>query len=379
MYVRNPVCVALVVAVTVVGTSTTQSDVPSFQGLGDLPGGAFESFARGVSADGSIVAGTSYSGLPEAFIWTQEGGMVGLGHLPGHSYGGAMAISADGAVVVGFERVDWHNGQAFYWTRATGMVGMGDLPGNDVIYSHADDCSADGSVIVGWGSSDMANEAFRWTTSEGMVGLGDLPGGSRISVANGVSGDGDTVVGWAGSQNGTWDAFRWTEDDGMVSLGDLPGGSYYSTAESASEDGSVIAGKSTSDHGIEAFRWTEEGGMVGLGDLPGGDFWSVAWDISADGRIIVGYGKTELEHEAAIWDPDHGMRKLQDVLVYEYDLDLTGWQLQAAYSVSPDGRAIVGYGLNPHGNREAWLAIIPEPSTTLPFCFAALLLQRRRR
>ncbi len=56
----------------------------SFTGLGDLPGGVFESFADGVSGDGSVVVGSGNSASgAEAFRWTSGGGMVGLGDLPG--------------------------------------------------------------------------------------------------------------------------------------------------------------------------------------------------------------------------------------------------------------------------------------------------------
>src|SRR5215831_10180585 len=50
--------------------------------LGDLPGGAFESRATGISANGSTVVGASrsgaHSGAYEAFRWTAETGMLGL-------------------------------------------------------------------------------------------------------------------------------------------------------------------------------------------------------------------------------------------------------------------------------------------------------------
>ncbi len=78
-----------------------------FQGLGYLPGGTGESWARNASADGSVVVGWSRnaSGVNEAFIWTSSTGMVGLGQLPAEttssSYSNAYAISADGSVVVG--------------------------------------------------------------------------------------------------------------------------------------------------------------------------------------------------------------------------------------------------------------------------------------
>ena len=52
----------------------------SFQGLGDLPGGRFSSYAFAVSADGLFVVGASSSTLgSEAFLWTKARGMRGLG------------------------------------------------------------------------------------------------------------------------------------------------------------------------------------------------------------------------------------------------------------------------------------------------------------
>lgn len=77
---------------------------PFFQGLGDLPGGAFLSLGLGVSADGSVAVGYSAGASgDEAFRWTSGGGMVGLGDLPGGSFDSqAHSTSADGSVVVGF-------------------------------------------------------------------------------------------------------------------------------------------------------------------------------------------------------------------------------------------------------------------------------------
>jgi hypothetical protein len=45
-------------------------EAPIFQGLGDLPGQLYQSYAYGVSADGNVVVGESSSGAtggPEAF------------------------------------------------------------------------------------------------------------------------------------------------------------------------------------------------------------------------------------------------------------------------------------------------------------------------
>lgn len=101
------------------------------------------------------------------------------------------------------------------------------------------------------------------------LGLGDLAGGSFTSDARGISADGSTVVG-SGSTAAGQEAFRWTMSTGMVGLGDLAGGGIQSSAGAVSADGSVVVGQSLSSFGSEAMRWTAGGGMAGLGDLSGG-------------------------------------------------------------------------------------------------------------
>ena len=216
--------------------------------------------------------------------------------------------------------------------------------------------SADGTTIVGF----SGGEAFRWTDGGGMVGLGGFS-----SSARGVSADGSTVVGQGESAPNVTEAFRWTSGSGVVGLGDLSGGSFFSFAWDISSDGSTVVGLSNTTPGNEAFLWTSSGGMVGLGDLPGGGFDSQALAVSADGSIIVGESRTATSaNEAFIWDTTDGMRELNPVLT-ALGVDLTGWTLHAAIDISDDGSVIVGGGTNPSGDREAWIATIPEPSTAL--------------
>ena len=72
-------------------------------GLGDLDGGAFNSFALGVSGDGSVIAGSGTSAAgSESFRWTATGGMVSIDDLPGGDvFGSAHEVSADGSVISG--------------------------------------------------------------------------------------------------------------------------------------------------------------------------------------------------------------------------------------------------------------------------------------
>ncbi len=238
------------------------------------------------------------------------------------------------------------------------------LPG----FSRADasDVSADGSFVVGTlreGNVNIA-EAFRWTDGGGMVGLGTLSGGpTSYSVASGVSADGLAVVGWSGSNPNVGESYLWTEGGGMQGLGVLPGDT-DSGAHGISADGSTVVGVSGNCCEAQAYRWTAGTGMLGLGYLPGRDV-SAATGVSGDGSVVVGYSEHfngTSDGEAFIWDETHGMRRLQDVLTAA-GLDLTGWRLQYTGDVSDDGNVIVGWGDNPAGRREGWIArlnVVPD-------------------
>ncbi|MGV2388390.1 MAG UNVERIFIED_CONTAM: hypothetical protein LVR29_08860 [Microcystis novacekii LVE1205-3] len=54
-------------------------------------------------------------------------------------------------------------------------------------------------------------------------------------------------------------------------------------------------------------------------------------------------------NQAFIWDATNGMRSVQQVLVNDLGLELTGWQLTSMRGISADGLTLVGQGLNPNG------------------------------
>lgn len=357
----------LLVQVAAWGMTGTLWAGPLFIPLGALPGNDFHSMARAVSADGTVVVGVSRG---EAFRWTQAGGMVGLGDLPGGSfYSIAFGVSADGSVVVG---QGWASGfTAFRWTSAGGMVSLGVAPDDDPARI-ATAVSADGSVVAGVYGTLGDPEAFLWTSTTGVIGLDD-PSGPSDSIAYGISADGTTVVGERGLA-----AFRWTSGGGMQSLGTLPNGSGLRSALAVSADGSVIVGEAP----LEAFRWTSTGGAVGLGQLNGHA--TRALGLSADGTVVVGSnGELEPDREAFRWTDATGMQSIEDIITAAgLGSAIAGWQLQEAWGVSADGRTIVGYGLNPLGQTEAWVVVVPEPSSIALAASGALLilaLHRRRR
>jgi probable HAF family extracellular repeat protein len=170
-----------------------------------------------VSADGVVIVGRIGFGQgAEAFRWTQASGMESLGNLPnggGNYEREATAISADGNIIVGWAAtndIDPRTGvgvEAFRWTANTGMVGLGHFPGE--VRSYANDISANGSVIVGESYFDYyttPNKGFRWTQETGMVEI-PRPNGFPTNysfVPSAVSGNGSVILGRARE----WDPIR---------------------------------------------------------------------------------------------------------------------------------------------------------------------------
>ena len=58
---------------------------------------------------------------------------------------------------------------------------------------------------------------------------------------------------------------------------------------------------------------------------------------------------------------------------------LEGWRLDSAEAISADGRTIVGGGINPAGDSEAYLVVLPEPSAAALMLVGYGVLLRRRR
>ncbi len=188
-----------------------------------------------------------------------------LGTLGGSS-GGALSVSADGTVVVGYAANASNSDRAFRWTAATGMQDLGLLGGT---WSGANGVSADGTVVVG----EAYYRAFRWTSATGMQDLGTLGGGWRR--AEGVSADGTVVVGYAANASNSDRAFRWTAATGMEDLNQtyaslLTNNSRLDIATAITPDLRYIVGRgwNTSMSRQEAFL-LDTGGSSVEGDING--------------------------------------------------------------------------------------------------------------
>jgi probable HAF family extracellular repeat protein len=342
----------LLLALFFVGPQCLWAQSATFRQLPAL--GGTDCWAQKVSADGSTIVGaTNASGQYHAAVWTRDGSGTDLGTLGGN-YSGAEDVSADGNVVVGSSRNSAGWSEAFVWTAQGGMVGLGTLGGNS---SAANGVSADGSAVVGSSVNGQATaEAFVWTAATGMVGLGTL--GSHSS-AYAASADGSTIVGTSFNTSNYNEAFIWTQAYGMVGLGTLGGN--FSRAIGVSPDGSVVIGSSTNAAGeVKAFLWTAASGMLPLESLPGLGS-SYAWTITADGSLAAGSSA----QKGALWDTATGqVRDVQEALFVDYGIDTTGWKIDYC-SVSADGYAIVGGGVDPQGNYSAWMVAIDKPPEEL--------------
>lgn len=367
------------VAVIYIYSSTSICAAATFTGIGDIPGGEFSSGATDVSADGMIVVGggSAISGNV-AIYWTRQTGLVALPRVPFNTNASvsAFAISADGSTIVGRAAANGDHGgfEAFMWTAAGGTISLGDLPGG-IYGSAATEVSADGSTIVGFANDSTGRVTMIWTKEHGMQRLGGPASDLHFSSdsASAVSANGSVVVGNTGASNKSIEAFRWTAVEGLTELGHLPGSELgqnrVSFAADVSTDGSTIVGTSRTSPLLafqgEAYRWTSATGMVGLGYLPGGLTFSRANATSADGSVVVGESWTDAGEEAFRWTEALGMQSLRELLIAS-GIDMTGWKLRGAAATSADGTVIVGYGTNPAGHSEGWIAdlrTVPEPSS----------------
>ncbi len=182
------------------------------------------------SADGSRATGNSDGGgNPTRFeptIWEPDTATAFKLGTPKQGRDAiAAGISADGLVIVGSSQPS--DPEAFYWTEGTGFVLMGDFPGG-AFSSDAHDASANGSIIVGSGTSDLGSNAFVWDAANGMRDLQALLqenygldlSGWRLESAEAISDDGTTIAGNGVNPDGNREGWIASAD---VSFDQTPG------------------------------------------------------------------------------------------------------------------------------------------------------------
>ena len=101
--------------------------------------------------------------------------------------------------------------------------------------------------------------------------------------------------------------------------------------------------------------------------------------MNADGSIIVGESSGDDGQTGFIWTAALGMVAFDDYLASEFALVLDGWTLTSVNSVSTDGLAFVGAGINPQGLSEGWRVVVPAPGAGALLLLGGLSVARRRR
>ena len=246
---------------TIVGTNEFLGDfvfLPPYHRAVRWSGGAIQdlgsltltgdSFAADISASGEVIVGSASSApdssnpfiwegyTVEPFVWTEQGGMIGLGHVPyipsdvpnAYMHTTASAVSAGGEFVVGsatmvsFEGLPDFFHRAFLWNESDGMLDLGDLPIDICCLEYdAIDVSRRGDLVVGNATLVTVEPEFTapflWTPDGGMqfltdvlssqYGLPDLGGWSLGEVAA-ISDDGNAIVGTGTNPAGEQEAWR---------------------------------------------------------------------------------------------------------------------------------------------------------------------------
>lgn len=218
---------------SIVGSAqTTNSSSPTHAciwhetlGLIDLGAPTNNSWSEGycISSNNSIVAGiaTFSSVFEHAAIWNQ--GWVDLGTLGGNdSY--ASGISEDGSVVIGSSRTSDGYIHAFRWTATTGLQDLGVLASG--FNSQAFGVSADGNIIIGWAQNEFGQDrAVRWTISNGIEDLNvtyaGILGDAKLILAKDISPDGRYIVGTA-YRNGISEAYLLDTNPSVIVEQDNP-------------------------------------------------------------------------------------------------------------------------------------------------------------
>jgi uncharacterized membrane protein len=165
-----------------------------------LSGGA----PAAITPDGQIAVGRAFLGSAyHAVRWSPQAEDLGL--IADGPLSWARAVSADGSVVVGTA------GQALFgpsfavrWVGTHPPESLGVLPGCG--WSEARGVSGDGSVIVGYcltTPAGVSSKAFRWTAQTGMTELPPLHPGER-AYAWSISQDGRLVAGLSGDRSVVW-------------------------------------------------------------------------------------------------------------------------------------------------------------------------------
>jgi hypothetical protein len=166
-----------------------------------------------ISADGSVVAGHyRYISDPNRtvpWVWTQDRGIVNIGHLGASSgFTQVFGMSYDGRMVVGNSQAGSNAGgdRAFVWSPDVGMRALPMPGGGNNIHSVALAISGDGRIISGGADTASIYSGLLWR--DGVPELLPTPSGTRVTALNALSFDGSIGLGTTVPLSGPNDQYR---------------------------------------------------------------------------------------------------------------------------------------------------------------------------
>lgn len=326
----------------------------SFQGIG-MP-------ASGVPYFEAISSNYTLVGRNPNWVWS--GGTYTVPSFPGL----ITALSDDGLTIVSGE---FGYGNLFYRTIGGATEIISGIAG--FAYTTPYGISADGSKIVG---NTRSPQMLGWVYENGSYNLLPLPVWGQGTDSLKISSDGSIIAGGVWGSTGEGHIVLW-ENDNMNVLSN-PAGVNSAFLRALSGDGLTVAGGYyDSFHNRQVYVWRN--GNIDMLPLLTGATSAVATAVSFDGSLVFGnlLDSSENSIGSFVWDDINGTRLLKDFLEDDYGIDLTGWNLMSVSATDASGNIITGYGINPQGQGELWIATIPEPATIALFAFGGLMMRRK--
>ena len=333
-----------------------------------------ESYAYGVSSDGSTVVGYADDGVGtysvRATVWSGSnwGTKTDLGTLKVDNSGSswAEAVSSDGSVVAGAADNDNGPYRATVWSGSNWgtKTDLGTLSNGNSGTSYVQAVSRDGSVVAGYADNNSNEKrAVVWSGSNwaNKTDLGTLKtDNSGNSQILGISSDGSIVVGYAENDDSTitlndrptvWSGSNWSTKTDLGTLKTDNSGDGWAFAVSG--DGSTVVGRAGNDNReTHATVWSGSGWTTktDLGTLKtenSGN--SQAQGVSSDGSVVGGWSYNDNgERRATTWSGS-GWGTKTDLGTLKTDNSGSS----SVFGISADGNFAVGSADNDNGDSRA--------------------------
>jgi uncharacterized membrane protein len=304
------------------------------------------------SADGSTLMATGYFGSPY-LTWTAQDGLTLIG---GGCGAGEPSISPDGTTIVGCYTNPEGAGEAAIWQGGESWLGMGTEPGGVPCGSSLSSTyDNNGVTAVGlfWRAQICRAVGGTWDLASASAGppLETIVPGSATR-GNAITDDGSMIFGWQDDDFGSRLASRWI---GGVHEYLTDGGTLLGEVLGTNSDGSVYWGANYGYDGTGR-GWLYRNGQyepMGVGAI-GRNIQSPAIAASEDGSVVIGIYRDfdQFIQWGWIWTARKGFSRLDDYLKGQVP---AGWRDIIGSAISPDGRFIAGYGINPDGAVQAFL------------------------